>query len=750
MLGKGKTDDEGHHLYFFGPFCLDAAERRLFNDGRLVLLKGKAFDLLWLLIAAAGHLQTREQLLHDLWPDTIVTEHSLTTRVSTLRKALDDEGQPSRYVETVHGYGYRFIAPVEMRERTGKSSPVKPRDSKRKDESAGKGMLSARRRVSIGLLAVVLPSLLAVGLLFAWNFSERTAKSSSSESGIAIPVPAASIAVLPFENLSADRTNAYFVQGIQDMILTKLADIGKLKVISRISTEHYGSHPANLQEIARALNVATILEGSVQKTGKKVLINVQLINARSGNHIWAQAYARTLSDVFGVESEVAAKVAVALRLKLLPAEVQHVRSIPTQNFQAYILFLKGEYERNRSTRTGSAAALKAAIRDYRQAVEQDPDFALAYAQLARALVTSYHYGYNREPGQLVTAKVAADRALTLAPDLAKAHIAKAIWYYLGKNNSTAALDEFKRALALKSQDPIIHLYIGSIYRQRDHWNAALREMSAAAALDPQNVIVLKNLAITYAALRRYRAAINVEKRAVAIDPTAAVDAASLSIDYLELGDIDQALAILDAVPDSIKTNPYVVIARIQALILKHDFTAARKATAVLSERGQFKNWFVLAQKANVLWLAGRHKEAQTNFKSLAQMLRKALAANPDNPMLHAFLGIAYVRLGLKAKAIKEGRRAVAMISIRDNAFVGPTYLENLAEIYAQTDEPKKAMKILSRLMAMPAGAALSVPLLELDPVWDPIRKNPAFQTLLSTYEKKPLPSAIKTKTEKNP
>jgi tetratricopeptide (TPR) repeat protein len=133
----------------------------------------------------------------------------------------------------------------------------------------------------------------------------------------------------------------------------------------------------------------------------------------------------------------------------------------------------------------------AAIRDYQQAVEQDPDFALAYAQLARALVTSYHYGYNREPGQLVTAKLAADRALTLAPDLAKAHIAKAIWYYLGKNNSTAALDEFKRALVLKSQDPIIHLYIGSIYRRRGHWNAALREMSAAAALDPQNVIVLK-------------------------------------------------------------------------------------------------------------------------------------------------------------------------------------------------------------------------------------------------------------------
>jgi len=726
---------ENNYLCKFGPFTLDPTERSLFKDDVPIKLSALTFDLLVFLVLNAGHLESRETLIEKLWPNSIVVEHNLTARISALRHALGDEDRTPRYIQTVHGHGYRFISSVEHIEREvarTEQSLIAPLSENRTSDASQDPLSHKRpkRQSGIAVLGTV-SLLLTIGGLIAWHMTVTSSNLPTTVASAMTVAPSTldhSIAVLPFENLSTDQANAYFTQGVQEMILTKLADIGKLKVISRTSTERYKSHPIDLRKIANALSVATVLEGSVQKEGKKVLISVQLIDARSGDQLWAQAYTRTLNNVFGIESGVAEQVAAALKLRLLPAEVKRIRSIPTQNSLAYVLFLKAEYNRHLVSRTGSAAALARAITYYRQAIKQDARFALAYANLAIALVTSYHFGYDHESGQLSAGKLAADRALALAPDLAEAHTAKALWYD-SNNNSAEALKEFERALALKPQDPMVHLYIGSIYRRHGQWDKALREMSAAAALDPQGIVVLRNLAITYAALRRYRDAINIEKRAVAVNPANAVDASGLSADYLELGDINHALTILDSVPESIKTNPYIVTARVQALILKHDFSGASKAISELHKGGQFKTWFVLGEKANVLWLNGRRRQARKDFENLAQILQTALKKNPRSYLLHGFLGMTYVRLGRKEKAIEEGQRAVALLPVHNDALDGPTPLEQLAEIYAQTDEPQKATKILARLLNMPAGVVVSQTLLKLDPVWNPIRKDPAFQAL---------------------
>ncbi|MGH8427350.1 MAG: winged helix-turn-helix domain-containing protein [Gammaproteobacteria bacterium] len=350
--------------YQFGPFRLDTAERLLFRGGQLVPLAPKALDLLLILIESAGHLKTREELTAALWPKTIVGEHNLTVHLSALRKVLgDDEEETPRYIQTARGHGYRFIAPITIEDATPGPADTQP---------VADGPRRRWRRIGGGVVMLVA---IVVAAVLVWRlvlYAPNGRMASAS-------VPA--IAVLPFENLSADKGDVYFVDGIHDTILTKLAGIGSLRVASRAAAERYPSNPQDLKKVAGQLGVMAILEGSVQKAGNQVLINVRLIDVRTDDHIWAMTYARTLGNVIEAENAVAAQVAAALAAKLLPAEVARLARVPTNDPQAYDLFLKAEYYTDRvydrDGRMDPVVALSQAAALYRQALARDPRFALA-------------------------------------------------------------------------------------------------------------------------------------------------------------------------------------------------------------------------------------------------------------------------------------------------------------------------------------------------------------------------------------
>lgn len=712
MLSE-KIHKKTKRLFDFGPFTLEVEERRLLKVGEPVTLTAKVFDLLLLLVESPGNLRSRNDLIDALWPDTVVEEHSLTSRISALRKALGDEDDPPRYIETVRGQGYRFVAPVTPRQ----AEPPAPAESR---------LRSGSRKNLYIMASLAASSLLVAGGILIWHFSLGATET---------PLPDKSIAVLPFDNLSADKSNGYFAEGIQDMILTKLADIGGLKVISRTSADLYRSHPKDLRTISRELGVADVLEGSVQKSGNEVLVNVQLIDARSDRHIWAKAYTRTLSDIFNVESDVSQRVAAHLKLELLPEVAKRIQAAPTQDPDAYDAYLKADHYLSQFFATGKEEAIDAAINDYKTAIGYDEKFALAYAQLSYALIATYYYLHHHTGARLKQATNAAEKALAINPDLAQAHGAEGYVYYWGHQDYAAALREFKKALTLKPQDAFMRLSVGSVYRRQGHWGDAIKEISKAVSLDPRNVFILRNLALSYAAVRRYQDALEIDKRILSINPDATVDVANLADVYVSMGHIDKALKALDSLPEPLKSNQYVLYARLESLLLKHDFPTACEVADQMHAGGQFTSGAILSLQSEALKLCGRNAEAQRDLKAAIAQTKAAIKETPDSPFLHSTLGMVYADAGQYADAIREGRRAVTLLPMTKDAYFAVDYLTTLGQIYAKAGKPHKAVEIFRKLLSVPAGGDISIAILKRDPALERIRNNPEFQNLLKEKHK---------------
>src|SRR6266700_3538061 len=330
--------------------------------------------------------------------------------------------------------------------------------------------------------------------------------------------PEKSIAVLPFENLSEEKANAYFADGIQDEILTKLAVIGDLKVISRSSTAKYKSKPEDLKTVARELGVATVLEGSVQRTGNRVRVNAQLIDARIDAHLWAKSYDRDLKDVFAVESEVAQEIADALQAKLSPSQSDALATAPTHDPEAYDLFLKGEYEQHQAESALNAELFDRAQTFYRQALARDGNFALAYARLAYSELYSHWFISNLTSAELAKVKPNIDRALAIAPGLADAHFALGLFYYWGHRDYDPALREGDRAIELQPSRSDSWNIRASIHRRRGEWQRALAEFDRAAELNPRDSRSPGEIGNTYITLRRWSDAEHELTRALALDP----------------------------------------------------------------------------------------------------------------------------------------------------------------------------------------------------------------------------------------
>jgi TolB-like protein/Tfp pilus assembly protein PilF len=552
-----------------------------------------------------------------------------------------------------------------------------------------------------------------------------------------------SIAVLPFENRSEDKANAYFADGIQDEILARLAKIADLKVISHTSTQHYKSAPENLPEIARQLGVAHILEGSVQKSGDAVRVNVQLIKAANDSHLWGDSFDRKLTDIFSVESEVAKAIADQLRAKLTGEEAEAVAAKPTDNIEAYDAYLRGLAY---SLKTQDTPANSFGAQKYlREAVRLDPKFALAWARLAYVEATGYLIKTLQPTLALrEDAQHAAETALTLQPNLGEAVLAKGQYHYACLNDYDTALRYFEQARQLLPNSSQIPEALTYLARRRGQWDRSEVYFNEAERLDPRNVSLLTQHAFSDIFLRRFPKALRKVDEVLNIMPddmdTLGVKA---SIAQAE-GDLPRAAAILTALHPPAEDTGLVETQIYQGILERRPAPAISQLMEILAKpdpalgyfNGELRFWLGWAQE-----VAGDHAAAQQTWRQARSELEPFVTEQPDNFAIIGDLALTNAGLGDKAAALALAERAVAVIPIEKDAVFSPGAVEILARVAAQTGEPDRAIAALQRVLSVPyastlaANAPLTPALLRLDPMFDPLRSDPRFATLIADHEK---------------
>ena len=583
------------------------------------------------------------------------------------------------------------------------------------------------------LIAAAALLIAAMGIGF-WIYSRQAT----------VKTPGKSIAVLPFENLSEDKANAYFAEGIKDEILTKLATVRDLKVISRTSTAKYQSKPDNLKTVAQELGVSTILEGAVQKAGDKVRVNVQLIDASADTHLWAKSYDRDLKDVLGVESEVSQEIADALQANLSPSESHALASSGTRDTQAYDLFLRGEYEFNQAESSLAGDAYDRADVFYRQALSRDPNFAQAAAALARSRLSRHWFFSPLAPEELEEVKSLIDRALALAPNLPEAHLALGLFFYWGHRRYENALAEFNWTLELQPNNALARQYCAWVYRRRGEWERSLADAQRAQELDPRDASISANLAATYLALREWKDAEQVASRSLAMDPNNTIAAFFLVGTRLNgAGDVDSARQAFDGFPENTKrlispARGYSSggdIAAILGMGVNLDVIGRRFANAFQAldkqvAKDEFEHRRQVAGRVALRIIAGQTEAAKSTGDQALPLLEARLRERPDDVFAMEELSWVYLARGRDTDALRLSRQAADLISIEKDAVVGPSFQYGLAQIEARAGEPAEATKRLRHLLSIPGGGIVSIARLKIDPVWDPIRDRPDFQQLL--------------------
>ncbi|PYI64039.1 MAG: hypothetical protein DMF07_08045, partial [Verrucomicrobia bacterium] len=593
-----------------------------------------------------------------------------------------------------------------------------------------------RTRVRWAEMAVALLMLAAITGAFVFLLRRPP------RSGLAIPEK--SIAVLPFDNLSEEKGNAYFADGTQNEILTKLAGIGDLKVISRTSSAKYKSKPEDLKTVARELGVATVLEGSVQRAGDKVRVNVQLIDARSDMHLWAKSYDRNFNDIFAVESDVAQEIADTLRAKLSRSQVNALAAAPTRDPEAYDLFLKGEYEERLAEGTESVVFFDRAETFYRQALTRDPSFALAYARLANNRLNRHWFSNRLAPAQLEEVRSDIERALAIAPDLPDAYLALGTFYYWGHRDYDSALRALDRAIELQPSNSDSRTFRAAIYRRRSEWRRSLAEDERALELDPRHAGIYTNIGGTYGLLRRWSDAERAFNRALALDPQNINASYHLGTTYINgTGDIRRARRLWEEGPADPKgqVSPYgIVISQmiredVYLDVLERHFADALKRWDLRPTNTAEERLNKLRARIGIQVLAGRNAAAKPECEEARVSLEaKRAERQPEDRTSVTELAWVYVCLGRNADALRIARQAAESMTIEKDAIVGANFLLGLAQIEAHTGQSKEVVKTLRQLLTIPAGEYVSLTRLKIDPVWDPIRNDPGFQKLLSEPE----------------
>lgn len=695
------------------------------------------FRLEWKLAVDRSHLIAPDQafLLPVVIDGTPQTDKRIPDRFRELQwTRLADGNTPPAFVERIALLLSRETSQIQAMPR-----PALDREAMGVARiGAGVGNRSpgsfGPSRKALVLIAVTI--LVAAGgfALYALSKHAKDAHGTATSGGVSEK----SIAVLPFENLSDDKANAYFAAGMQEEILSRLAGVGDLKVISRTSTEKYKSRPDNLKTVATELGVANVLEGSVQKSGGKVRVNVQLIDASRDTHLWASIYDRDLKDVFAVESEISQSIVDALKAKLSPRETRALAALPTRNSEAYDAFLKGEYELAQARKAQSGAHYDSADDYYRQALKLDPEFALADAKLAVARMNRHWFIKALTPDELTEVKSAASRALELRQDQAEAHEALGLFHYWGYRDYESALIEFNKALALQPNNTEVRVDRAAIYRRKGDWTNSLQEFERAAELAPRDAGIAAEYGTTLVAMRRFADADRVLTHALALDPAVMQAVRFLGINAVNgYGDISRARRILDAAPPGLMPQAAHVTVdvgnidqRIYLDVLERRFAEAldawRKITT--SDDNAIRQFF---GQITVRIIAGQRPQAQTDCLKVRELLEREQVQDIDKPMRAMQQSWVELCLGHSDAAIQFAQRANELLPLSRDAYYAPPYIAGLAQINAQTGHPEEAVALLEQLLSIPAGQTVSIERLKLDPVWDPVRKDPRFQKLLS-------------------
>ena len=544
---------------------------------------------------------------------------------------------------------------------------------------------------------------------------------------------------MPFENFSDNKENSYFAAGIQDDVLTSLAQIHDLKVISRTSVMAYQKRGGrNMREISQALGVANVLEGSVRRTGNRVLVNVQLIDARNDRHIWAERYDRAVADSIGLQGELATQIAAALKATLAPEEKARLDARPTTNSEAYVLYL---------TALGREGAVNSSTEDalateelYMQATALDPGFALAYAQasLLNSDISTAMTSGNR--ARKAKARAQAEEALRLSPTLGEAHMALGLCLYFGEKKYDAALKEFEVAAATSPNNADIYIYVAGIYRRQGRWRESVASLERALSLDPRNRHIAMVAGNNHLFLRDWPAATACYNRALEIAPDFAAPKVGLA--YLEVfrnSNLAAGRKILQNIPTGL--DP-VALARWDLAMLERDYATAEK-TLTDSPLEDFPDAPKAFYQGRIALARGDMESAQRYFAAARPDIEKRVHDDPDVAEHHARLGLLYAYMQRRDDAMGESRRAVELEPESQDAFHGAITAGNLALVYALLGEPDQAITLIERLLSTPGPVqypdtpnSITLAELRLRQEWDSLRSNARFQKILAGPEPK--------------
>jgi serine/threonine-protein kinase len=609
-----------------------------------------------------------------------------------------------------------------------KTAPVPPR--REAEDAAG-----AHRAVAALAAAGILVAGAAAFFVFpSLRIHLATAGSTSNPAR-----PDKSIAVLPFENLSSDPDDAFFADGVQDDVLTKLAKISDLKVISHTSVMHYRGKQ-DLRKVGEALGVSHVLEGTVRRSGDKVHVNAKLVNTRTNTHLWAQEYDRHLNEVFAIETDVAQSAANRLGANVSAHEQIAIQEPPTKDLVAYDLYVRATPLIEESLYYGlsSETNLFKALELLNQALTRDPVFLLAYCQLARAHDGIYWTGLDQTPGRLELAKSAINSALRLNPDSGEVHLASALHFYYGYLDYDRARDELDIALRSMPNNARIFELNGYIDRRQGHWDDAEHKLERAMELDPRNDDVLFGAGFTYLCSRDYKRAREISDRGLTL-PTKSNYARLLPawIDFHERADCQRWHEVLEKI---LAENPAsardLTRGRFFVSLYERDPVAAERALAtldypVMNARGMGNVKFSPAYAHGlVARMKGDEADTYAAFSAARAQQEKAVRAAPDDASKLCFLGLIDASLGRKEEAQREGRTAVRLLPPTKDALNGTEVLYFCAVIYAWTGEPDHALDQLETLAKLPAGVSYGE--IRLDPFWDPLRGDPRFEKIVNS------------------
>jgi TolB-like protein/Tfp pilus assembly protein PilF len=611
-----------------------------------------------------------------------------------------------------------------------------PEGIKREEEVAPRRSRTRQTGRKLTALITVVAALAAGVTAFRFLHSERG--NAERQAALAAEIESKSIAVLPFENLSEEKANAYFADGIQDEILTRLSKIAELKVISRTSTQHYKSAPGNLPEIARQLGVAHLLEGSVQKHGDAVRVNVQLIKAANDSHLWADTYDRKLTDIFSVESEVAKAIADQLRVHLTGQEEQVIAAKPTDNPEAYDAYLRA-LAYTRKTQNTPANYL-GAQKYLREAVRLDPKFALAWALLSYVDARGYRTE-NLQPTVALRqeARQAAETALALQPNLGEAWVAKGYYNYGCVGDFETAVRCYEQARKFLPNSSRIPESLAFVARDRGQWDRSDSYFNEAERLDPRNVSLLTRHAQFYITLRRFPDALRKLDKILDIAPGDIDGLIEKGAIAQAEGDLPRASALLAPLhPASGDPTAWETLAY-QAILERRPTKIIPRLKEILAEpdpalgylNGELRFWLGWLQE-----VAGDEAAAQETWREARRELEVLLNEQPENSSLLQDLALITMGLGDKATALTLADRAMAVRPIERDAANAPQALEILARVAARMGEPDRAIAALQKILSIPGNGALATgmgltpALLRLDPMFDPLRSDPRFQKLV--------------------